>query len=410
MQLYYKNALLKCIFIFLQNYIMERLFEYAGKLLKKTNTDFVRYLYYQVNWENQLIGIIGPRGVGKTTLVLQYIKMQLPVKESLYVTAEDFYFTENRLVDLADEFVKYGGKYLFIDEIHKYPNWSRELKLIYDYHKDLKIVFTGSSLLDIKQGSADLSRRSVMYFMKGMSFREYLALFHQIEVPVYSFDQILTHDVDITNIDHPLPLFSSYLKKGFYPFSLENDHGIKLKQIIDQTLEVDIPFYANMNVSTGRKLKHLLSIISQSVPFKPNMSKIAEMMNASRNNISDYLLYLEEAGLIAQLREDTKGIRSLGKVSKIYLENTNLIHNLAYENPDRGNIRETFFYNQLRVLKDVNLSRSADFKIDDIHFEIGGRSKDQEQIRSLQNGFLIKDDIENGYLNTIPLWHFGLMY
>ena len=348
-----------------QNYHMERLFEYARKLLKRTNTSFVRYLYGQINWENQLIGIVGPRGVGKTTLVLQYIKMQLPEQESLYVTTEDFYFTENRLIDLADEFVKYGGKYLFIDEIHKYPHWSRELKLIYDYHRELKIVFTGSSLLDIKQGSADLSRRSVMYYMKGMSFREYLALFHQIEVPVYSLDQILEHKVDITNITHPLPLFSKYLQEGYYPFSMEADHEIKLKQIIDQTLEVDIPFYANMNVSTGRKLKQLLSIISQSVPFKPNMTKIAEMLNASRNNISDYLLYLEEAGLIAQLREDTKGIRNLGKVNKIYLDNTNLIYNLADKDPNKGNIRETFFYNQMSMNKSVSLSKSADFKVED---------------------------------------------
>lgn len=389
---------------------METLFERSNKLIKQANTGFYRYMYNEVNWENRLIGLTGPRGVGKTTMLLQYIQSTLPLNQTLYVTTEDFYFTQNSLLDLADTFVKAGGKYLFIDEIHKYNDWSRDLKLMYDYHSDLNIVFTGSSILDIKKGSADLSRRAVMYHMQGLSFREYLNLFHQIEVPQFTLDEILTHRVDVPQIEHPLPLFDDYLKRGYYPFAIESDFDLRLEQIVNQTLESDIPIYATMNVATGRKLKQLMAIVAESVPFKPNNSKIAEMLNISRNNVSDYLLYIEEAGMIAQLRSETKGIRSLGKVDKIYLDNTNLVYNLVRNNQNVGNVRETFFFNQLRVKHSIKSSSKADFKIDTMDFEIGGKNKGKKQIESSENGFIVKDNIEIAYLNTIPLWHFGLMY
>lgn len=389
---------------------METLFERSNKLIKQANTGFYRYMYNEVNWENRLIGLTGPRGVGKTTMLLQYIQSTLPLNQTLYVTTEDFYFTQNSLLDLADTFVKAGGKYLFIDEIHKYNDWSRDLKLMYDYHSDLNIVFTGSSILDIKKGSADLSRRAVMYHMQGLSFREYLNLFHQIEVPQFTLDEILTHRVDVPQIKHPLPLFDDYLKRGYYPFAIESDFDLRLEQIVNQTLESDIPIYATMNVATGRKLKQLMAIVAESVPFKPNNSKIAEILNISRNNVSDYLLYIEEAGMIAQLRSETKGIRSLGKVDKIYLDNTNLVYILVRNNQNVGNVRETFFFNQLRVKHSITSSSKADFKIDTIDFEIGGKNKGKKQIESSENGFIVKDNIEIAYLNTIPLWHFGLMY
>lgn len=389
---------------------MENLFHYSNQLITQVDLTFTRYAYNEINWENRLVGLIGPRGIGKTTLVLQYIKKNLPLQQTLYVTAEDFYFAKTRLTELAKDFVKSGGKYLFIDEIHKYPDWSKELKLIYDYHNDLKVVFTGSSVLDIKKGSSDLSRRALVYTMQGLSFREYLTLFHQIQVPTYTLDEILNHQVNIPQIQHPLPLFKNYLIKGYYPFSKESEFGLKLKQIINQTLEVDIPTYAKMNISTGRKLKQLLAIVSQSVPFKPNMSKIAEMLTVSRNNMADYLLYMEEAGMIAQLRNKTEGVRALGKVDKVYLDNTNLIYNLSEENQNIGNIRETFFLNQLKVNHQVFNSTLGDFKIDTMDFEVGGKNKGLKQIKNAKHGFLVKDDIETSYLNTIPLWHFGLMY
>lgn len=389
---------------------MDSLFEYSNRLISEVNPIFIRYAYHQINWQNRLLGLIGPRGVGKTTLVLQYIKSNLNIHQTLYVTAEDFYFAKNRLLDLADSFVKLGGKYLFIDEIHKYPDWSKELKLIYDYHKDLKVVFTGSSVLDIKKGSSDLSRRAVVYSMQGLSFREYLMLFHQIEVPKFSLEKILSHQVDVPQIPHPLPLFADYLKRGYYPFATEDNFDLRLQQVINQTLETDIPTYAEMNMATGRKLKQLLAIVAQSVPFKPNMSKIAGMLNISRNNIADYLLYIEEAGMIAQLRTTTEGIRALGKVDKVYLDNTNLVYNLGKENWNIGNVRETFFLNQLRVSHQIFSSELADFKIDTLDFEVGGKNKGLKQIKNAEKGFIVKDDIEKGFLNTIPLWYFGLMY
>jgi predicted AAA+ superfamily ATPase len=205
-------------------------------------------------------------------------------------------------------------------------------------------------------------------------------------------------------------LFDEYLKRGYYPFAIEDDFDLRLQQVVNQTLESDIPTYAAMNVSTGRKLKQLLAIVAESVPFKPNMSKIAEMLNISRNNIADYLLYMEEAGMVAQLRNETEGIRGLGKVEKVYLDNTNLVYNLARENQNTGNVRETFFLNQLSVKHQVVSSSLADFKIEHIEFEVGGKNKGLKQIKSAKKGFVVKADIERGYLNTIPLWHFGLMY
>ncbi len=389
---------------------METLFQYSNQLIAQVDTAFKRYVYQSINWNNRLVGLIGPRGVGKTTLILQHIKTSLNPQETLYVTSEDFYFAKNRLTDLANDFVKAGGKHLFIDEIHKYPDWSKELKLMYDYHPELKIVFTGSSILDIKKGSADLSRRAVVYQMQGLSFREYLRLFHQLEVPVYSIDQILRLEVNLSQLPHPLPLFQEYLKRGYYPFAKEDDFGVRLQQVINQTLEVDIPNYAQMNVSTGRKLKQLLAIVAQSVPFKPNMSKLAELLAISRNNSADYLLYLEEAGMLAQLRSQTAGVRALGKVDKVYLDNPNLVYSLAGENQNKGNVRETFFLNQVRVHHSVWTSTLGDFWVEGMDFEVGGKEKGQKQIKAAEKGYLVKDDIETGYLNTIPLWHFGLMY
>lgn len=389
---------------------MKRLFEYSNKLISETETGFFRYIYNEINWNNRMIGLIGPRGVGKTTLVLQYIKQNLNPSDTLYITAEDFYFVDNKIIDLVDTFVKFGGKNLFIDEIHKYENWATELKLIYDYHKNLNIVFTGSSILDIKKGASDLSRRAVIYNMQGLSFREYLKLFHNITTKTYTLEEILQHKVDIAEMNRPLPYFVDYLKSGYYPFSLEDDFPIRLTQIINQTLENDIPMYANMNVATGRKLKQLLAIIAKSAPFKPNMSKIAEMLSASRNNIADYCLYIEEAGMIAQLRDNTGGIRGLGKVDKIYLDNTNLIYSLANDTSNIGNIRETFFLNQMRVKHNVVSSSISDFMINDLTFEVGGKNKGQKQIKDIDKGYIVKDNIENGFLNVIPLWQLGLTY
>ena len=389
---------------------MRTLYQKFETLLQNTPTDFKRYLYKKVSWDSRMVGIIGPRGVGKTTMILQYIKENLVSKKALYVSADDMYFSKNRLIDLADDFYKNAGEYLFIDEIHKYNNWSRELKNIYDSYPTMKVVFTGSSVLDILKGSADLSRRALIYKLQGLSFREYLKYFHNYEIEVYSLEQIINNEAKLANIKHPLPLFNDYLQNGYYPFGNENELNLRLGQIIVQTLETDIPQYANLNVGTSRKLKQLLSIIAESVPFKPNFSKISEIINVSRNSLDDYFSYMEKAGLIGQLRDKTSGIRGLGKVDKVYLDNTNIIFNLAGEKSNSGNLRETFFFNQMRLKNKVISSKKADFVIDNFTFEVGGKNKQQKQIEKDGKSFIVKDDIEFGYLNVLPLWAFGLNY
>ena len=389
---------------------MRTLYQKFETLLQNTSSDFKRYLYDNVSWNSRMVGIIGARGVGKTTMILQHIKEKSDSKKALYVSADDMYFSENRLLDLADDFYKNAGERLFIDEIHKYKDWSRELKNIYDSFPTLKIIFTGSSVLDILKGSSDLSRRAIIYKLQGLSFREYLKFYHNYETKVYSLEKIVNNEVKLENIQHPLPLFNDYLKRGYYPFGIENEMNLRLDQIIIQTLESDIPQYANLNVGTSRKLKRLLSIIAESVPFKPNFSKISAMIGVSRNSLDDYFSHMEKAGLIGQLRNEISGIRGLGKVDKVYLDNTNIIFNLVRDKSDVGNLRETFFFNQMRVKNEVISSRKADFVIDNYTFEVGGKNKQQNQIEKDGKSFVVKDDIEYGYRNVIPLWTFGLNY
>jgi predicted AAA+ superfamily ATPase len=388
---------------------MDKLIEFYKRLLIITNSDFVRYLHDKVDWNARLIGITGARGTGKTTLLLQHIKQHLDIDKTIYVNVDDVYFSENRLFDFAEMFYKHGGKHLFIDEIHKYPDWSKELKMLYDYFPDMQVVFTGSSILDIYKGSDDLSRRALSYHLTGLSFREYLIMSQKVQIPVYSLENILSNQVQLP-VEHPLPLFKKYLQSGFYPFYHEPGFDQRLQNTMNQTIEIDIPIYARMNISTTRKLKQLLYIIAQSVPFKPNINKIAEMIDVHRNSINDYFYYMEKAGLIMQLKNNTGGIRALGKVDKIYLNNTNLMYSLTAETTDIGNVRETFFYNQMSVNNDVYSSDKADFVIDDYIFEIGGKNKGQKQISGTPTSVSVKDDIEFGYQNILPLWSFGFNY
>ena len=389
---------------------MEQLFEYFKRKLHDTPTDLIRYKYEEIEWGGHAFGLVGPRGVGKSTMLLQHIKTQLEVKDTLYVSADHLYFTSHTLVELADRFYKMGGKHLFIDEIHKYDGWSTEVKQIFDSYSDLQLVISGSSILEITKGMADLSRRVPIYEMQGLSFREYLHLFHGIKMDVVKMEKLLQHEYDIPGVEHPLPLFHDYLRRGYYPFGSDAAYDIELMQVVVQTMESDIPLYLNTNVSVGRKLKQLLMVVAESVPFKPVMQKLADVTGINRNYIQDYLMYMERAGMIAQLRDAVGGIRGLGKIEKVYLDNTNLIYVLAPKRADIGNIRETFFMNQMRVIGDVMCSPVSDFLVDDMTFEIGGRKKGQKQISEVSNGYVIKDDIETGYANVLPLWAFGLLY
>lgn len=391
--------------------------EYMEGQLKQTTSTFHRYMYDKISWESRMFGLVGPRGVGKSTMVLQYIKVHRDSRRLFYISADHLYFSSHTIVETVDEFAKEGGEQIFIDEIHKYENWSRELKQIYDTHPDVKVGFTGSSVLDIYKGFADLSRRAPIFMMQGLSFREYLQLFHNIQVPVFSLAEVVNLKVKIADVSHPLPLFRSYLQKGYYPFAGDTDFELRLRQVINQTMEVDIPQYANMNASTGRKLKKLLSVIAKSVPFKPVMDSLATVVGVSRNVLPDYFLYMEQAGMIGQLRDDTGGIRGIGKVEKVYLDNTNMAYLLGDNATDTGNIRETFFYNQTRVVTDVINSRISDFEIDGKTFEVGGKTfevggkkKGNKQLSDAKEGYIVKDDIEYGSGNIIPLWAFGFLY
>lgn len=386
------------------------LITYMNEELRRTPTAFRRYMYERIMWEDRMVGLVGPRGVGKSTMVKQHILLQPDHEQWLYVSADNSYFYNHTLIGLADDWVKENGRHLIIDEVHKYKGWSRELKQIYDTHPDLQVIFTGSSVLDIHQGVADLSRRVLMFYMQGLSFREYLKMSKDVDFPVYSLDDILHHKVELPLDYHPLPHFREYLAKGYYPFSHLPGYELRLQQVMSQTLEVDIPQYAGMNVSTSRKLARLLAILSESAPYKPNMSNLTVELNVSKNDLPDYLVYLEKAGLIAQLRDETGGLRGLGKIDKIFIDNANLMYALRGQHTNIGSVRETFFYNQMRVNNDVISAKNTDFRIADHIFEVGGAKKGQKQLENNPNGIVVRDDIEFGHANIIPLWHFGLNY
>ena len=385
------------------------LIAYMEEMLRQTPTGFVRYMADRIDWDSRLVGIVGPRGVGKSTMLLQRLKAHRENGFWLYVSADHTYFANHSLVDLADDFVKEGGTHLYIDEAHKYSNWSRELKQIYDVHPDLHVIFTGSSVLDITKGEADLSRRALMYFMQGLSFREYLELFHDVKTDAYSLEEIISHKVELP-VPHPLPLFREYLASGYYPFAKESGFAIRMEQIISQTMDTDIPQYADMLASTARKLKQMLAVIAELAPYKPNADSLAAELHVSKNNVPDYLVYLEKAGMIGLLRDDTVGLRGLGKVEKVYVDNPSLMTILANGRPEIGNLRETFFYNQMRVMHKVSASRESDFIVDEYTFEVGGRNKGKKQIQDIPNCIVVKDDLEFGHGIVIPLWHFGLTY
>jgi len=391
---------------------MEKLYELYAKKLKAVSTDFVRYLYDQINWDSQLIVIMGARGVGKTTMVLQRILMTDAKKESLYVSADNTFFAGNTLYDIATKFAQQGGKVLYIDEVHKYQDWSKEVKMMYDFLPGLKVVITGSSILELIRGTdADLSRRAIRYKLEGLSFREYLNFSLGLNIPAYSLEEILEGKVELpAEVKYPLAHFKEYLTKGYFPFFKQDDYYQRLENVINQTMEVDIPAYAKMNVSTSRKLKQLLYVISRSVPFKPNFTEIGREISSDRGTVADHMVYMEKSTLIRQLNFAPDGMDLVQKVDKIYLGNTCFIYALADENPEIGNIRETFFYCAMCVNHKVTSSPAADFIVKCHTFEVGGKSKKQKQIKNVNDAFVVKDDIENAYMNIIPLWTFGFNY
>jgi len=351
-------------------------------------------------------------------LILQYIKKFLAADEStLYVSLDNLWFSQNSLTELTDEFVKKGGKNLFLDEVHKYPNWSQEIKNIYDDYPTLKIIFTGSSLLEILNARADLSRRAIIYTMQGLSFREFLMLKTGIELPIYNLSEILnSHSAltkDINKKIKPLQYFETYLKSGYYPFFLEVPelYHQRLEEVVNLILEIELVILRKVDAAYIPKLKQLLHIIAESVPFIPNISKLSEKISINRNTFVSYLFYLEEAGLTKNLFKNAKGITRLQKPDKLYLENTNLQFALAKQNSDKGNMRETFFLNQVAYHSLVEYADDGDFKVEGKYlFELGGKNKSSKQLKDAPNAYVVSDDIEFGFGNKIPLWLFGFLY
>lgn len=397
---------------------MKGLQEKYIRKIDATPMDFSRSLMETIRWEARLIGIKGARGVGKTTLILQYIKKNIPIDQSsLYVSLDNIWFADNTISSLVDQFVKQGGKFLFLDEVHKYPNWSQELKNIYDDYPELKIVFTASSLLEILNARADLSRRAIVYTMQGLSYREYLNLKLGLQLPVYSLKDILERHTDIgreiNSQIRPLQNFSAYLQQGYFPFFQEVPelYFQRVEEIINLILEIELPLLRKVDVAYVSKLKQLLQIISESVPFVPNVTKLSERIGVNRNTFVSYLYFLEEAHITRNLYKDAKGITQLQKPNKIFLENTNLQYALSPNHANIGNVRETFFLNQLSVKHVLEYIDGTDFLVDYLYqFEVGGKSKSKRQIRNQDNSYLVVDDVEYGMGNTIPLWLFGFLY
>lgn len=380
-------------------------------LLENTPMQFFRSFHENINWDNRLIGLLGPKGVGKSTLLLQHIQKAHSTEEALYVQADDFYFTTHRLFDLAYDFFAQGGKFLFIDEIHKYKNWSFEIKQIYDQLPLLHLVYSGSSLLDLEKGGADLSRRTREYKMSGLSFREYLNLSLGWNLKPASLEDVLAGKVDFPYGEYrPLKYFKIYMKSGYYPFFNEPDYLPKLKRVIMTSVEEDTPRYAEMSIASREQLKKLMYVLAQSVPYKPNYSELERDLGIPRNTLPDYVAYLEKAQLLSALREGTSGNGIMRKIEKIYLDNPNMAYALTDAEPDIGNLRETIFIAWLKNLYPLTASPVSDFEADGRTFELGGKKKGKKQIAAAKEGYVVKDDIEYAYENIIPLWMFGFLY
>ena len=390
---------------------MQTLYDQFKQLLELVPMDFFREQHNTINWDVRILGILGQKGVGKSTLILQHIKRIGKVDKSLYVVADDIYFSVHTLFDTAKEFFARGGKYLYIDEIHKYEHWSREIKNIYDNLPLLHIVYSGSSMLDLKEGGADLSRRVIEYHLPVWSFREYLNLRNGWSLKPATLEEILQGKVDFPyGPERPLKYFEEYMKKGCYPFSLEPEFETRLRQIINTTLEMDIPKYARMTIAATQKLKKFMYYISKSVPIKINFSDMARDLELDRDELPKYLEFLERAELVSVLRMRANGDAILRKMDKLYLHNPNMAYVLSGDKSETGNARETIFLCWTKQKYETLESPVSDFEIEGKTFEVGGRKKGKKQIANIKEGYVVKDDTEYAFDNQIPLWMFGFLY
>ena len=397
---------------------MQAILDFQNILLQSIGNDFRRYLHERINWNQRMIGVKGPRGAGKTTLLLQHLKYDLGDRSAkgLYITADHTWFYTHSLLDTAMWWYQQGGEVLLIDEVHKYPNWSRELKNIYDGIPQLKVVFSASSALDIYRGQADLSRRVVSYSLPGLSFREYLKFTGIGNFPAFTLTEIRDRHREITqeltSLIRPLPLFRKYLEIGYLPIFTEgeNEYLPKLEQIIDAVVDTDLAYTASYNAGTAVKVKRLLGVIAESAPFKPNVSALANKLVISRDSVVEYIYQLRDAKLLNVLSKAGKGISRLQKPDKIFLENTNLSYAI-HPAPEKGNLRETFLLGQLlNAGLEVFEPKNGDFLVQNMVIEVGGKNKSAKQVAQESMYLIAADDIETGLGSKVPLWLFGFMY
>jgi len=404
---------------------LQQLFEDQSKLLSRVQLEQKRYLYSSINWKLKSIGILGQRGVGKTTMMLQYIKEHFNGSdEALYISLDNPYFQTISLLDFAKEFEQYGGKILFVDEVHKYSNWSSHIKTIYDL-LDLRIVFSGSSILQISKQDSDLSRRTVVYHLENLSFREYISLKYKKTYEAVSLETLLDEHKDIASTISkeikPLKLFREYLQYGAYPFIIEDKDSYhqKIIEILNLILEVDMPLINNIEVQQIAKLKRLIYLLAVNVPFIPNIKDLSDSTNISRPKVYEYLNYLENAKIINSLHSKAKGYSILSKPEKLFMQNTNITYALT-NNIDIGSARESFFVNQIKnyfgsktqfLDTTIYIANKGDFLVNETyHFEIGGKNKSFKQIKDIPQSYIAADEIEIGHGNKIPLWLFGFLY
>ena len=378
--------------------------------------EYKRYFYDVVDFNDKMVGIIGSRGIGKTTFILQYLKdLEIAHSKKLYFSADSIAFSNHSLYEIAETFARNGGEVLAIDEIHKYKNFEYELKEIYDF-LDLKVIFSGSSALQLEHKKADLSRRAVLYRLHGLSFREFLELKLNKKFNVYKLDELLENHLDIahdlTKTVKPFEHFKEYLQSGYFPYYFENpkSYGLKLEETVNTVIESDLPIIFNIEPQNIQKLKQLISLICSSEPFELNLSNLSKKIGINRTTLYQYIHYLNLGNLLYSLKAKSKGDTIFTKPSKLYLNNPNLTFYYCQKSA-KGTIREQFFANMLRVNHQLSYPKKGDFLVDEkFTFEVGGKNKDFKQIANLSNSYVVADDIEVGFGNKIPLWLFGFLY
>ena len=381
--------------------------------------DIVRETMHTIAWEKQLVAIRGSRGVGKTTLMRQYIRQTYGINagEALYCVLDSLYFTNHSLLDLAERFHMMGGRHLFLDEVHKYNTWSKEIKEIIDLYPDLKITFSGSSLLQILNADADLSRRVLSYTMEGLSFREFLHFYKGIQLPKHNLEEVLANPdavcEEVKSVCSPQPLFEQYLRAGYYPFfdGNETEYYSRIENVVNFIIDQELTQFCGVEIANTRKIKALLLFLAENVPYEVNIAKLSTYLELNKQTVLSYLNSLQRAELLHLLYSDNKSVTRLQKPDKIYLHNPNMFFAFGQQS-QIGTIRECFVVNQLSVDHDVEYGKQqGDFRIDGrVTLEVGGHDKTFDQIADIPNSYVLADMMEYPIGKKLPLWLVGMLY